>query len=769
MRKAKIIAPALLSIAACGGIIAGSTYALFTSEAKTNVAITSGKVDVTASIDSLEAYSPTSISADGTIAETANSANNDNAEKTFANGGSALLNENELTLSKVTPGDKVTFNINVKNNSTVKALYRIVIECEKDDGLFGGLDFSFDVGDIAFAQNLPGITSISKYALIDPSSADKTIKVSVELPTTASNTYGGKTCSIVCKVEAIQGNAAVEDQADGTLRLYSATDLVSYGKLEAGWTDKSSAIGEYATIELMNDVDMTGIDWTPIISRFNVASPAYDNQRPYKELTFDGKGHTISNLTTGEVYYEGNYFSGFFGRLCSMTVQNLTVDNATISGTHYAGGIAGQALYASNIINCNVKNSSVISNTEDYNRDGSYDNGDKVGGIVGQFNEGADGAKLERCTVDYCQIKGYRDLGGLVGYAGGIAISNNQVSNTTVTSDHTHNYKNYKNSDALDVHEIVGEQLATCTFADNTAVSVTVNNEKFVIGDTLEEAFSLTANTFSADSANTEAISLDGKGYTSIEKWIDGYITADTTIKNVSFLNGAVFNIAKDDVTVTLEGCTFYACDQSKLTYTTSNSLTNSGSGMCLNLEKKAHQNVNYIIKDCVFVGENDDTLPIYGNKYNVDGSVADGYKKRAFAIAFDAIAGKDSDGSSLNSVNIENCEISGVRGNAIQLYGTTGNITIKDTKINSWGVNSGSYVTSKNEAKDGNSAAIRGDYVASGSRKLNLTNVYFGLSEGAASNGNILTHVHVGDYGGNTSTDDTGTRVAGTYSYSDN
>ncbi len=768
MKKRKIIVPALLSILGCTAVIAGSTYALFTSEAKVNVAITSGKVDVTATMDALEAYSPKSISIDGTVADATNSANNENDEKTFANGGSALLKDNELTLSKVTPGDKATFNITVKNNSTVKALYRIVIGCEKDDGLFAGLNVSFDAGDIDFAQNVSGITSISKYVSIDPSSADKVIKVSVELPAAAGNAYSGKTCSISCKVEAVQGNTVVADQEDGSLQLYSATDLVNYGKLEAACADTTSTIAGYTTIELMNDVDMEGVEWTPIMSRYNAGNPLTYGELTYGELTFDGNGYTISNLTADEVYNEKNYFSGFFGRLTGMTVQNLNIDKATITGTHYAGGIVGQALYSSNIINCTVKNSSITSNTEDYDNDGKYDNGDKVGGIVGQFNEGSNGAKLDGCTVDNCQINGYRDLGGLVGYAGGITISNNKVSNTTVTSDHTHNYNGYNTVDAFDVHEIVGEQTSTCTLTDdNTQDNVTVINN--TVSDTLENAFSLTAGTFGSDSTNTEAISLDGKNQISIEKWTDAYITADTTIKNVSFLNGAVFNVLKDGVTVTLEGCTFYACDQSKLTYTTNNSLTNSGSGMCLNLEKKAATNVNYVIKDCTFVGENDAALPVYGDKYNADGSVADAYKKRAHAIALDAIAGGDSAGGSLGTVSIENCDITGVRGNAIQLYGTTGNITIKDTKINSWGVNSGSYVNGNNQTKDGNSAAIRGDYTANGSRKLNFSNVYFGLNEGATSNGNILTHVNVGAYAGNTSTDDTGTRVAGTYSYTDN
>ena len=70
-------------------------------------------------------------------------------------------------------------------------------------------------------------------------------------------------------------------------------------------------------------------------------------------------------------------------------------------------------------------------------------------------------------------------------------------------------------------------------------------------------------------------------------------------------------------------------------------------------------------------------------------------------------------------------------------MYGTTGDITIKDTKINSWAVN-----------KTGIGYAIRGDFAENGSRTLTLTNVYFGLNEIAGNN--EFGHVKVGLFGGN-------------------
>lgn len=266
-----------------------------------------------------------------------------------------------------------------------------------------------------------------------------------------------------------------------------------------------------------------------------------------------------------------------------------------------------------------------------------------------------------------------------------------------------------------------------------------VAEEKF---STVEEAFS--GVDFGYGTTSTEPVSIDGKGVTVIEKWADAWVNSDTTIKGVTFKNGAVFSTKADNVTVTLENCTFYACDQSKLTYNGNNSLTNSGAGMCLNLEKSAKTGVKFIVKNCTFIGENDKTLSAEGPRYNGDGT-QNGMKKRGHAIALDAICGGGT--GTLDSMLIDGCVIDGVRGNAIQLYGKTGDITIKNTKINSWAVNN-----------TGIGYAVRGDFDANGSRTLSLSNVYFGLDE--ISGNTEFGHVKVGAFSGNTD----GTRKAGTY-----
>ncbi len=328
-------------------------------------------------------------------------------------------------------------------------------------------------------------------------------------------------------------------------------------------------------------------------------------------------------------------------------------------------------------------------------------------------------------------------------YRGKYYVLNQQNSNPgtlTVKGGTFVNYNPANGDDYLGGNFVAdGYTVISKTKANGDVWYTVVAEKKF---STVEEAFS--GVDFGYGTTSSEPVSIDGKGVTVIEKWTDAWVSSDTTIKGVTFKNGAVFSTKDDNVTVTLENCTFYACDQSKLTYNGNNSLTNSGAGMCLNLEKSANTGVKFIVKNCTFIGENDKTLSAEGPRYKGDGT-QDGTKKRGHAIALDAICGGGT--GMLDSMLIDGCVIDGVRGNAIQLYGKTGDITIKNTKINSWAVNN-----------TGIGYAARGSFGTTGSRTLTLSDVYFGLDE--ISGNTEFGHVKVGAFSGNTD----GTRKAGTY-----
>ena len=120
MKKRSVILSALLVIALCVCLISGATYALFTSESKVNIAVTSGKVQVEATVENLALYSM------------------DRAcPQYFENGGTASYDNGVLTLNKMTPGDKVTFDIKIVNKSNVDIQYKVSWEVSGD--IAGGL------------------------------------------------------------------------------------------------------------------------------------------------------------------------------------------------------------------------------------------------------------------------------------------------------------------------------------------------------------------------------------------------------------------------------------------------------------------------------------------------------------------------------------------------------------------------------------------------------------------------------------------------------
>ena len=358
-------------------------------------------------------------------------------------------------------------------------------------------------------------------------------------------------------------------------------------------------------------------------------------------------------------------------------------------------------------------------------------------------------------------------------YRGKYYVLNQQNSNPgtiTVKGGTFVNYNPANGDDYLGGNFVAdGYTVISETKANGDVWYTVVAEKKF---STVEEAFSDVD--FGYGTTSTEPVSIDGKGVTVIEKWTDAWVNSDTTIKGVTFKNGASFTAKNSNITVTLENCTFYACNQDAtvaalgITDKTTgagnngrnNIATNTGAGMCLNLEQEnGTSGVKLIVKNCTFIGENNKELPVYGDKYDNSGKVTDSYKKRGHAIALNAISGGGTAGV-LDSMLIDGCVIDGVRGNAIQLYGKTGDITVKNTKINSWGINNGAY-TVNGTVKDANSAAIRGDFPVGGERSLTISNVYFGMDEDTVTDSlHKINHVNVGAFSGNTD----GTRKAGTY-----
>ena len=198
----KILLSSILTIALCLSLIAGSTFALFTSESTVNVAATAGKVNVTAKIDgaSLEASTTLSSYTDASTAP--------DDVVFFQNYGSATVGtDGKLLLSNMMPGDVLTFKIKAENHSNVHIQYRV--KMHTDGELASSLVTTATLTANGTTQAVPTDWHSDLYGETADDLGD--IEVKIAFPNGSyifGNGYQGKSASISFTVEAVQGNGA---------------------------------------------------------------------------------------------------------------------------------------------------------------------------------------------------------------------------------------------------------------------------------------------------------------------------------------------------------------------------------------------------------------------------------------------------------------------------------------------------------------------------------------------------------------------------------
>lgn len=223
--KKKILLSSIVTIALCLCMIAGSTYALFTDTATNNIAVTSGTVDISASLSGLQLYSIT----DGTDTNNTGSVTlfgetyyyiEDGYSSTtaFLNGGTADFTEDNdgnnigLTLTNITPGDKAVFTVNGDNNSNVNTNVRLVITnvtttagADNTADLINNLVVTFGTTEFNLVAGTDN-TFASEWVFAGTD--DFSYTVSVSLPVEADNECQGESISFEIVLQAVQANEA---------------------------------------------------------------------------------------------------------------------------------------------------------------------------------------------------------------------------------------------------------------------------------------------------------------------------------------------------------------------------------------------------------------------------------------------------------------------------------------------------------------------------------------------------------------------------------
>lgn len=190
---------------------------------------------------------------------------------------------------------------------------------------------------------------------------------------------------------------------DNKTVIKTVDDLLAFSKaVNNGDYDKNKD----SVVVLENDLDLTGVVWTPIGNVFD--------ENGYIEHCFSGKfygnGHTISNIDFTSIYGK-DLLVGFFGDIEEAEVSGLTIEgnlDVTNTDNEYTvyGTIAGFAG------DCTI--SDCVSNVS-FNNNGKY-----VYGFIGMVGQ-AYGTTFEYCEntadITISGDNGSVYVGGIVGYA----------------------------------------------------------------------------------------------------------------------------------------------------------------------------------------------------------------------------------------------------------------------------------------------------------------------------------------------------------------
>ena len=296
-----------------------------------------------------------------------------------------------------------------------------------------------------------------------------------------------------------------------------AQEVNQYSNYEYPFKDK--------TVKLNNDIDLGGIEWTPI-GDYRFSANRFCG-------TFDGQDHTISNfkITKKTDKNDSNKSSyGFFGNM-EGTVKNLTISNATVSSYAYCGALIGRTNNGT-VENCHVINSNVSC---------SYW---QAGGMIGQAN---DAVTVKDCTISNSTVTGASAIGGLIGP---LTVTDNGSNGepAIVQNCKVLNCEIIQKGSFGESHDkYFGSMFAYLDAEDGSIIRIEncVAEDTTVKGEEGELTYSIAGKT----------IYINGVRYVSTSEHLqDAFDDGDTSIKFNSDITGDVEITQKSGVNVVIDG-----------------------------------------------------------------------------------------------------------------------------------------------------------------------------------------------------------------------
>jgi trimeric autotransporter adhesin len=347
-----LIDPTDFTVAPSGGDLTGATLSSELNSTNTTILSSNGTSpvtgDPTGTGGNININDTVSWSANTTLTLTA--ANNVNINSNVTATGdtaSLIINPNTANGSETTPSGTGTLNIGAGASVTLSGANASLSIASPTYNLVTGATI-----------NLPNVSPTSTTALVIGGTSY-----------TVLNNLGAAGSTTGTDLQGMQGNLA------GNYALGTNIDATT----TSGWN--------------------AGAGFTP------VGNSATDTSATQFTGTFDGLGHTISNLT---INLPTTDFVGLFGVVAQgATVRNVGLVGGSVIGGNYVGGLAGG-------------NDGTVSNSY---ATGSVSGGNYVGGLLGDtFVEGTVNNSYATGSVS-----GTQNIGGLVGFLAG-AVTNSYAS-----------------------------------------------------------------------------------------------------------------------------------------------------------------------------------------------------------------------------------------------------------------------------------------------------------------------------------------------------
>ena len=318
--KRSVIITAILAIIMCASLAAGATFALFSSSSSVNIAITSANVEVNADVKVTKTWHE-----DNNV-EKAGLYDTGKAEVTYEN------NQAKLTLSNFVPTDGVKLAVSLKNESTVKIKYRVLLLADRTVGteLLDELDIVMN------GMEFRGYTLATEYVELEAGASINDIPVTIVFPKEATE---GKntTCNLAIKVDAQQGNAVATNDVD----VPDGCVLVKETKDGANWYSVISAAALNDGIE--ETVDFAS---TLVVSEGNMTINATNKTIENTNDLWDSKPNAwslVSARETANVTVMGGNFKAKENDCYAVDVQDGA--NVVIKDGNFIGNVTAVYVY----------------------------------------------------------------------------------------------------------------------------------------------------------------------------------------------------------------------------------------------------------------------------------------------------------------------------------------------------------------------------------------------------------------------------------------